>query len=194
MHGFSKEQMKELLKLASNDSLFIFNNNFYIQKDGCAMGSPIGPSFANAFLCNYEKIWISECPLNFKPLYYRRYVDDTFLVFKHAYQIPLFLDYMNDKHRNIQFTHEIERNGQIAFLDVCIKNTNEAFTTSIYRKHTFTGLSSKFTSFIPMQYKRNLISTLIFRCYNLCSSYENIYQEIIMLNTFYQTMVSLVNS
>ena len=85
--NFTKTQMKYLLTLASHDCLFLFNNKFYVQKDGCSMGSPVGSSFANAFLSYHEKRWLDECPTEFKPLLYRRYVDDTFLVFRHCFSI-----------------------------------------------------------------------------------------------------------
>ena len=39
-----------LLNLATKESLFTFKNKFYIQRDGVAMGSPLGPIFANIFL------------------------------------------------------------------------------------------------------------------------------------------------
>ena len=37
---------------------------------GVAMGSPLGPSLANAFLAHYEQIWLSDCPVyKFNPVY-----------------------------------------------------------------------------------------------------------------------------
>ena len=118
-----------------------------MQVDGCAMGSPIGPTFANAFLSYYERVWLNECPDAFKPLFsYRRYVDDTFLIFKDSSHFPFFLNYLNSKHRNIEFTAELEVNNKLSFLDIDIENTEEGFLTSIYRKPTFTGLCTKFTS------------------------------------------------
>ena len=56
--GFNKKQLKNLLTLAVNNCMFLFNEKFYVQVDGCAMGSPIGPTLANIFLSYYEKIWI----------------------------------------------------------------------------------------------------------------------------------------
>ena len=47
--------------------------------DGVAMGSPLGPTLANAFLCHHEKKWLNDCPNNFKPGFYKRYVDDIFV-------------------------------------------------------------------------------------------------------------------
>ena len=181
VNGFNKKQMKGLLTLAANDCMFLFNEKFYVQIDGCAMGSPIGPSLANIFLSHYEKIWLQDCPTNFKPLLYRRYVDDTFLIFKKQEHIQLFLEYLNAKHQNIEFTAEIENNKKLPFLDIEICHDRNGFQTSIYRKPTFTGLCTKFTSFIPIQYKRNLVSTLTYRAFKICSSYVNFHTEVTYL-------------
>ena len=40
----------------------------------------------------------------------------------------------------------------------------------MYRKKTFTGLYTKWDSFTPRKYKVNLIRTLTFRCFRICSS------------------------
>ena len=74
------------------------------------MGSPLGPLFANIFLSFHETTWLSSCPTNFKPLLYRRYVDDTFLLFRSRDHIPLFLAYLNRQHPNVNFTCEVETN------------------------------------------------------------------------------------
>ena len=44
------------------------------------MGSSLGPTLANAFLCHYEKEWLKSCPTEFKPKLYKRYTDDIFLM------------------------------------------------------------------------------------------------------------------
>ena len=51
----SRKDLYELFKLATTESSFIFDNKLYKQIDGVAMGSPLGPTLANAFLCHYEK-------------------------------------------------------------------------------------------------------------------------------------------
>ena len=45
------------------------------------MGSPLGPSLANAFLAHHGNC-LDSCPLEYGPLYYRRYVGDIFALFK----------------------------------------------------------------------------------------------------------------
>lgn len=149
------------------------------------MGSCLGPSFANAFLCYHEKRWLDECPVSFKPIYYRRYVDDTFLIFKETNHVPKFLSYLNNKHRNIKFTSEHEIDGIISFLDVKVTRIGGSFSTSIFRKKTFTGLGTNYLSFIPSVFKINAIKTLLHRCYTISSDWFNFDEEIKFLKKFF---------
>ena len=77
--NLSKDSFRELLTIS--ESLILFDQQFYKPHDGVAMGSPLGPTLANVFLCYHEKIWLQNCPSEFKFVIYRRYVDDTFLLF-----------------------------------------------------------------------------------------------------------------
>ena len=61
--------IKSELCLATKESYFIFNGLCYKQIDGEAMGSPLGPFLANAFL-SYEKNWLNICPQGFKPIFF----------------------------------------------------------------------------------------------------------------------------
>ena len=45
---------------------------FYSHIDGVAMGVPLGPTLANAFLCHHEKKWLNDYPNNFKPVFDKR--------------------------------------------------------------------------------------------------------------------------
>ena len=68
----SIKDLYELLKLSTTESSFSFDNKVYKQIGGVAMDSPLGPTLANAFLCHFEKIWLNECPSQFKPVVYKR--------------------------------------------------------------------------------------------------------------------------
>ena len=48
--------------------------NLYKQVDGVAMGSPLGPLVAKAFMCSVEEKLACEKKL---PSFYKRYVDGT---------------------------------------------------------------------------------------------------------------------
>ena len=184
--GFDRNSFKSLLEHSVLNSFFLFNSRLFRQIDGVGMGLPLGPSFANVFMCFYEKIWLHDCPYDFKPILYRRYVDDTFLLFRDPSHVNLFLQYVNNKHPNIKFTCENEINGTISFLDIKISRLDNKFTTSVYRKSSFTGLGMNFFSFCTPQFKINSIRTLIFRAFNICSNFQNIHNEFEFLKSFFK--------
>ena len=70
--NLSKGSFRELRTRAMSESLILFNQEFSNQHDGVAMGSPLGPTLANFFLCYHEKIWHQDCLSEFKPVIYRR--------------------------------------------------------------------------------------------------------------------------
>ena len=176
--GLSKEQFRTLLSIATKESLILFNGCYYQQVDGVAMGSPLGPTLANIFLCHHEVRWLSACPMDFKPVFYKRYVDDIFLLFSHRDQIEQFKAYMNMQHANIKFTSEVEIDNLLAFLDIKVIRSGVAFLTSVYRKPTFSGVYTNFNSFLPDIYKTGLVHTLMFRLFNICSNWQLIHSEI----------------
>ena len=182
-HGLSKQEFRSLLTCATKDSFILFDGCYYMQIDGVAMGSPLGPTLANIFLGYHEQKWLEECPSEFKPSYYRRYVDDIFLLFKNSSHIEPFRAYMNSRHSKMRFTSEAEFNNALPFLDVHVLRDNNAFITSIYRKPTFSGVYTNYNSFLPEIYKTSLVSTLLFRSYSICSNWSLIHCEIIRLKS-----------
>ena len=183
--GLTKDLFKNLLELSVLNSFFIFNNKLYKQIEGLGMGLPLGPTFANIFMCFKEQIWLSDCPIEFKPSFYKRYVDDTFMLFKDRSQAVKFLSYLNSKHPNIKFTFETEQNCKISFLDCLITRVNNSFETSVYRKDTFSELTTSFFSFTPFIYKINAMKTLIFRGYHISSNYINMHNEFEFLKNLF---------
>ena len=150
------------------------------------MGPPLGPTLANAFLCYHEKIWLQNCPSEFKPFIYRRYIDDTFLLFRLKHHIEKFRNYLNRQHKNIKFTSDAENENSISFLDIKIIRGNNKFMSSVYRKPTFSGVFTNFGSFIPKSYKYNLLFTLLHKVFKLCSNFERFHQEIDKLKTIFE--------
>ena len=184
--GLTKIEFKTLLEFATKDALILFNGKYYEQIDGVSMGSPLGPTLANVFLCHWEEIWLKKCPEKFKPVYYKRYMDDTFLLFSSEEHYKKFFRYINSRHKNMSFTYEVESDNKLPFLDVLVTRDScspqlKSFTTNIYRKPTFSGLYTNYHSFLPENYKTGLFLTLLFRIYTLCSDWSTIHNEIINL-------------
>ena len=176
--GFSRDEFVKLLNLAVKNCHFIFNGKFYDQIDGVAMGSPLGPLHANIFLSFHETNWLKDCPFEFKPLctigamlMIRSLFLNHVTIFYH-FLITLILSIL------ISLSHEVEKDKYLPFLDVNILFSNGKFSTTVYRKPTFTGLFTNFESFIPITYKRGLINTLLFRYFNISSSYAIFHAQI----------------
>ena len=53
-----------LLNIAIKETFFMFNNKYYKQVDGVAMGSPLGPALADTFICSFESKWSNLCSID----------------------------------------------------------------------------------------------------------------------------------
>ena len=95
-----------------------------------AMGNPLGSVFADILLSHYEVIWLNDCPPEFKPIFYRRYVDDTFLAFKTKDHIQQFHNYVNVKHRSLKFTYDIENNDSLPFIGVLVTKSDCSYISN----------------------------------------------------------------
>ena len=153
------------MKIATSSVEFSFNNCMYRQIDGVAMGSRLGPILANIFVGFYESKLFDKIS---KPQIYYRYVDDTFARFQDEVDSETFLTNLNSWHTSLKFTSEKEVNQSLPFLDVLVTKSTNNFTTSVYRKATFTGEYIRWNSFGPKARKTNLIATLTHRAFKIC--------------------------
>ena len=97
-------------------SFFIYDGKLYEQFNGVAMVFPLGPTLANVFMYHFENIWSENCPSHSKPIVYRRFVDDTLLLFWSKDHVEKLRKYLKKQHMNIKFTSETEENGWLSFL------------------------------------------------------------------------------
>ena len=186
IEGLSKTEFKELLSLATKYSHFIFDRTLYKQINSVAMGSPLGPILANAFLVYHEKNWLEHCPVEYRPLYYRRYVDDIFVLFNSAEHLKRFYSYLKSHHLNLSCTLENEKDNRMSFLDVNIICKKDKFTTSVYRKPTFSEIYTHFDSFLPSSNKIGLLHTLLYRCFRICSDWTKFHKELVKLTDVFK--------
>ena len=97
-------------------------------------------------------------------LVYFRYVDVCFVLVENEIdEIDKFFDILNDVHSSIKFTTEKKTNNELAYLDVIVKCNNNTFSTSVYRKKTFTGNYLNYHLSSSLKRMINLIRTLCHR-------------------------------
>ena len=71
------------------------------------------------------------------------------------------------------------------FLDITFSKIDDTFKTFVFRKKTFTGLGMKFDSFVPHQFKTNLISCLIKRAFKIYSKETAFNAELSYLQIYF---------
>ena len=123
--------------------------------------------------------------MEYRPFYYRRYVDDIFVQFKSSDNLKRLQSYLNTCHVNMSFTIETEQSNKISFLDVNVIHEQGKFTISVYRKPTFSGLYTDFDSFLPDTYIISMIYSLVNRCFRIYSNWSILHSQLILLTEIF---------
>ena len=168
--------MQQLLNMCTKEMHFSFNGELYKQINGVAMGSPLGPVIANICMVKLEKSLVPNLT-EIMPLWFR-YVDDTFTFIKTG-EIENVKNILNNFHQDIKFTHEVEENKSISFLDVKItRNEEGSFITEVSRKESDTNIYLHWKSFAPIGWKIGTLKGLCRRAYMICSEKSGLEKEL----------------
>ena len=171
----TRSKMKELLYLCTKNVHFSFDNNIYIQSDGVAMGSPLGPILANIFMVELERSVIPG--LANKLNNWGQYVDDTICYIK-VDSIDYVLSKLNNFHKNIQFTVEVEKEGRISFLVVLMIRDKNNIETKVHLKSTNNKIYLNWISHAPNKWKMSTLRTLVKRTYDICSTNDHLQNKL----------------
>ena len=171
----TRSELKEMLLLCTKKIHFTFNGKTYIQTDGVAMGSPLGPVLADIFMIELEKSLLPE--LTSYISYWKRYVDDTICFIKIEY-VDNILSVLNGFDNNIKFTVEEEKEGMLPFLDVLICRNDKSIETTVYRKSTNNDIYLNWKAFAPDTWKRETLKALVERAYTVCSTKDFLDKEL----------------
>ena len=146
--GLPVVQLKKLILMCTENVQFRFNNEIYRQKDGVAMGSPLGPLLADVFISKLETKVLH--PLIEKFSLYCRYMDDIFVIASVNISPDEVLNQFNAAHTSVNLTSELETDGKLNFLDVnVVKTPDGTLKREVYRKRMWTGIYIHFDRFTP---------------------------------------------
>ncbi|XP_068704025.1 uncharacterized protein [Montipora foliosa] len=192
--NLEKEELTQLLEVATINQLFQFDGQLYEQTDGVAMGSPLGPLMANVFMCHLEDKLGSD---GMVPSLYKRYVDDTLARMPNTDAAADFLATLNGLHPSLKFTMELLSENTIPFIGIQIIKNGTELETRVYRKPTNTGLLLHFQSHVDKRYKTGLLKTMLHRAHALSSTTEAFNEECAKLRSIFSRLdypIGLVNS
>ena len=168
--------LRRLLELCTKEAPFRSpDGKLYVQIEGVAMGSPLGPTFANFYMGEIEKR-VFESDAN-KPSLYARYVDDIFVQVTDEKEIKL-LQKSFQKKSVLEFTYEMNVDGKLPFLDVLVDTSEKTFHTSVYQKPTNTGHCLNAKSECAEKYKDSVITNYLNRAYKISTSWAAFHSEV----------------
>ena len=98
----------------------------------------------------------------------------------------VFYSYLNSRHLNISLTIENEKDNRMSLLDVNIIREKEKFTTSVYRKPTFSGIYTHFDSLLPSSNKIGFLHTLLYKFFRICSDWTKFHLELVKLTDVFK--------
>ena len=132
-----------LTELCLRSTYFQFQDRFFEQVDGVAMGSLLSPVVANLYMEAFETkalgLYSTSATKDVDQIR-RRYVRSG------EEELSAFHNHLNSINHSIQFTCEKESEGTLPFLDVKLKRMGEKVSTGVYRKPTHTNRYIYFSS------------------------------------------------
>jgi len=180
----------EVIRFVLKSGYFIFDGQFYRQKDGVAMGSPVAPVIAEIWMEHFEKLAIDTSPV--KPKIWKRYVDDTFCILK-ADEVDIFLEHLNSIHSKIRFTIEYEKEETLPFLDVLLKRKdNGHLGHTVYRKTTHTNRYLNGKSHHHPSSFTSVVASLVNRAFSICDK-DHLNNELTHIDRVLETITQVNN-
>lgn len=156
----------ELIETCLNFNLFEYNQEWYKQVFGLAMGSPLSPVIACLYMEHLEKEKI--LPSLPEETVWVRYVDDV-LVFTDSVQAAeTILQGINNIENSIKFSMELEKNGQLPFLDVNIIKKHNRISFDVYRKCTNREAYVHYLSSHSEKTKTGIVIGFFLRAFRIC--------------------------
>ena len=73
----------------------------------------------------------------------------------------------------------------MSFVDRQIIREDKEFTTSVYRKPTFSGVYTHFESFLPTTYRFGTVFTLAYGYFRICSTWTKLPTELLSLKLIF---------
>ena len=160
---FNIVAFNEILKLVLFNNIFSFDNKYFIQKNGLAMGTKCGPTIANTYVYILEINWLKM----YKPVLYRRFIDDIFIISKYDLINSNFLNIFDNLKLNIV------EGKQVQFLDLVISDDVQfdKLKFNLYTKPTNTFQYLAASSNHPEHIFNNIPKSIFIRYRRNNSSY-----------------------
>ena len=167
------EQVKALLEISLKNNDFSFADQYFRQCFGTSMGKIYAPTYANIFMANWEYEIMQK--VIEKPKFYKRFLDDGFMIWEGSKQGLLdFLNAANEHDNSINLTWEIQQTS-CDFLDITVFKGNRfsyhnILDTKVYCKVTDTHELLDTNSWHPNHVFKGIVKSQLIRYRLICNN------------------------
>ena len=131
----STDTLLRLAELVLTLNCFAFSGEIFKQINGVAMGTKMGPNYANLFVGYVEEQIFNQFD-GPKPELFGRYIDDCLGATSCTKEeLERFIGFVNSFHPALKFTWEISETS-VTFLDINISVQDNKLATSVHYKPT----------------------------------------------------------
>ena len=160
---FSKNFILEAIQLILENNTFSFNDQYYKQTKGTAMGTKFAPVYSTLTIGYLEELLYEQIKTVFGndlgdyfSQNWKRFLNDCFIPWtKSVKDLESLHNILNNLHTDIRFTLQYSNTEQ-AFLDVLVKNQDGKIETDIFYKETDSKQYLLFYSCHPRHTKVNI--------------------------------------
>ncbi|XP_067848012.1 uncharacterized protein [Heptranchias perlo] len=166
----SPDAILQLIRFILDHNVFTFDNQFFTQTHGTAMGTKFAPQYAKIFMHKFEHDFFTAQDL--QPTLYTRYIDDIFFLWTHGEEsLKRLHDNINKFHPTIKLIMDYSSES-VSFLDTRISIKDRHLSISLYRKPTDNLTMLHFSSFHPNHVKEAIPYGQALRIHRICSDEE----------------------
>ena len=199
---FSNEFILDSLSFVLENNTFQFNDTFFKQTKGTAMGTKVAPTYATLTIGYLEQELYKQISDEFGENYgkefkekWKRFLDDCFILWTRSENELEKLHFiLNNLHKHINFT--IEKNTtELSFLDCLVKKKNNKIETDIFYKSTDSKTYLLFQSCHPKHIKVSIPFSLARRLKTIISEpqiLEHRFKELEKLLTKQKYPITLI--
>ncbi|KAA3671165.1 uncharacterized protein DEA37_0004307 [Paragonimus westermani] len=116
--GIPIDELSKLKKMSASEIQFLFNDTFYRQTDGVAIGSPLGSVLTDIYMGHLEHAVSTEIR---NTLLYKRHVDDIFAELDDHCKLTIFHQMLSGLHGKSNFILEFVQTTEYHSRTFCRK-------------------------------------------------------------------------
>lgn len=174
----------QLLEINLRRNDFEFNEEFFLQIKGTAMGKRFAPSYANIFMADWEEGALTKCPR--KPIKFLRYLDDIWGIWDGTWEeFQEFVSILNAYDSSIKLKYEVNW-LEIDYLDTTVYKgptfqESQTLDIKVFFKKTDTHALLFKNSFHPKHTYQGLVKSQLIRFHRICTRREDFWEAVKIL-------------